>query len=141
MIFYFWRGRIDIKDFSSVLKLGIFTIDIPNADPYKYSVQRSSEPWLWDPFNFNTDMVTFQGAYTVNGTLNVTVPHGNMPTCPEFVVSNRTGNFKVEYDGDEYDISKHSNKVPSIMVGGDNDVVLKFKGNAKVQIVYRNGSL
>lgn len=139
---YFWRGRIDIKDFSSVLNLGKLTIDIPDADPYKYSVLTSADPWLWDPFNFETDMITYIGAITVSGTATVTIPHGYMPTCPEFVVSNKTsGTFTVTYDGDTYDISQAVNKIPSIVVGGDQDVTLTFTGTAKVEIVYRSGSL
>lgn len=139
---YFWRGRIDIKDFSSALNLGKLTIDIPNADPYKYSVITSADPWLWDPFNFETDIITYIGAITVVGSASVTIPHGYMPTCPEFVVSEKTsGTFKVTYDGDEYDISQAVNRIPSIVVGGDQDVTLTFTGTAKVEIVYRSGSL
>ena len=139
---YFWRGRVDIKDFSSALNRGVFKVNIPNADPYKYSVLSSAEPWLWDPFNFETDMITYIGAITVDGTRDITIHHGNMLACPEFVVSNKTSLvFKVEYKGKEYELSLGTNKIPAIMVGGDEDVLLTFTGSAKVEIVYRSGSL
>ena len=72
----------------------------------------------------------------------ITLPHGHMPTTPSFVVSNKTsGTFKVTCGSDTYDLVVGSNKIPSIMVGGDEDVTLTFTGSAKVEIVYRSGSL
>lgn len=139
---YFWKGRVYIEGFDRFQKLGSFTLAVPTADPYKYSVLSSSDPWLWDPFNFETDIITYIGAITVVGSESVTIPHGHMPTCPEFVVSEKTsGTFKVTFDGDEYDISQAVNRIPSIVVGGDQDVTLTFTGTAKVEIVYRSGSL
>ncbi|MBQ1294598.1 MAG: phage tail family protein, partial [Clostridiales bacterium] len=86
---YFWRGRVYIKDFDRFRELGTFTLSVPTADPYKYALTSSSEPWLWDPFNFETDMITYIGAITVSGTQTVTIPHGHMATTPEIVVSDK----------------------------------------------------
>lgn len=139
---YYWRGRVVIKDFSSALNLGTLTIDIPTADPYKYALASSGEPWLWDPFNFQTDMITYIGAITISGSGSVTIPHGHMYTSPEIVVSDKTStNFTVTDGTSTYSLSVGTNKVPSILVGGDEDVELVFTGSAKVQIIYRSGSL
>lgn len=139
---YYWRGRVKIDNFNSVITLGTFRIDIPNADPYKCAVHSSTEPWLWDSFCFETDMITYIGAITISGSGSITLPHGHMPTTPDLVVSNKTsGTFTVTYDGDTYDLSVGTNRIPSIMVGGDEDVTLTFTGSAKVEIVYRSGSL
>lgn len=138
---FYWRGRISINDFESIMSLGMFQIDIPAADPYKYSIESSAEPWLWDPFSFQTGVITYVDAIVVSGTRTVTIPHGYMPTCPEFVVSNKTGTLTVACDGTSYELANGDNKIPSIYVGGDSDVSLTFSGNAKVQIVYRSGSL
>lgn len=138
---YYWRGRVYVNDFDRFRELGTFTLTVPEADPYKYSVLTSAEPWLWDPFCFATDYITYIGEITVSGTRTVTIPHGYMPTCPEFIVNQITGSLKVTYDGDEYTLTTGTNKIPSVMVGGDDDVELTFTGNGKLQIVYRNGSL
>lgn len=139
---YFWRGRVAISDFSSVLSVGTLTLEMPEAEPYKYSLETSAEPWLWDPFNFETGIITYIGAIVVSGTRTVTIHHGYMPICPEFVVSNKTsGTFTVTYDGDTYELTLGKNVIPSIMVGGDEDVELEFTGSATVEIVYRSGSL
>lgn len=139
---YFWRGRIVIKDFQSVLNLGTFTVDIPNADPYKYDVNSSTDPWLWDPFNFETDVITQIGAIVVSGTASVTIPRGHMLTCPKFVVSDMLSpTFTVTYAGTAYSLSAGTNTIPAILVGGDTEATLDFTGSATVQIVYRGGSL
>ena len=139
---HYWRGRVYIKGFDRFRELGTFTLAVPTADPYKYSKTSSAEPWLWDPFNFETDYITYIGAVTVNGTETVTIPAGHMATSPELVVSDKTSSsFTVEADSVTYTLVAGSNKIPAIIVGGDSDVELTFSGNAKVQIVYRSGSL
>lgn len=139
---YYWRGRAYIKGFDRFRDLGTFVLAVPTADPYKYSKTSSAEPWLWDPFNFETDMITYIGAITVVGSASVTIPHGHMATSPELVVSDMTSpTFTVTANGMTYPLTVGTNRVPSILVGGDTDVELEFTGDAKIQIVYRSGSL
>lgn len=139
---YYWRGRVYIKGFDRFRELGTFTLAVPTADPYKYSKTSSAEPWLWDPFNFETDMVTYIGAVTVVGAAIITIPHGHMATSPELVVSDMTSpTFTVTVNGVVYPLTVGTNRVPSIIVGGDVNVDLEFTGDAKIQIVYRSGSL
>lgn len=139
---YYWRGRVYIEDFDRFRNLGTFTLSVPMADPYKYDTESSTDPWLWDPFNFEEDMITYIGAITVTGTASVTIPHGHMATCPQFVLSEKTSStFEVVCDSVAYQLDNGSNTIPSIMVDGDDDVELTFNGIGKVEIVYRSGSL
>lgn len=139
---YYWRGRVYIRGFDRFRDLGTFVLDVPTADPYKYSKTSSAEPWLWDPFNFETDYITYIGAITVVGSEIVTIPHGHMPTSPELVVSDMLSpTFTITVNGMTYPLTVGTNRVPSILVGGDIDVDLEFTGDAKIQIVYRSGSL
>lgn len=139
---YYWRGRTYIRGFDRFRDLGTFSLAVPTADPYKYNKTSSAEPWLWDPFNFETDMITYIGAITVVGSASVTIPHGHMATSPELVVSDMTSpTFTVTANGMTHPLTVGTNRVPSILVGGDADVELEFTGDAKVQIVYRSGSL
>ena len=139
---HYWRGRVFVQGFDRFRELGTFTLAVPNGEPYKYSKTSSAEPWLWDPFNFETDMVTYIGAVTVTGSETITIPHGHMATSPELVVSDLTSStFKVTVDSVDYPLTVGTNRVPSIIVGGDYDVDLLFTGDAKIQIVYRSGSL
>ena len=138
---YYWRGRVFLEDFDRSRELGTFTLSVPNAEPYKYSLTTSAEPWLWDPFNFETGIITYIGAVTISGTETITIPAGYMPTSPEIVVSDLSGTLTLDYGGQTYTLTTGTNKIPSILVGGDSDVELTFTGDAKVQIVYRSGSL
>lgn len=138
---YYWHGRITIKNFLSELSVGKFTLEV-NADPYKYAQTSSSEPWLWDPFNFETGMIIYIGEIVVDGSETITIPKGNMPTCPEFVVSNKIStDFTVTHNGETHNLKNGSNKIPSIFVGGDTDEDIEFTGSATVEVVYRSGSL
>ena len=138
---YFWRGRVHVDDFESVMTLGKFTVKV-DAEPYKYSILQSSDPWLWDPFNFQTDMITYQGAWNISGTKTVTIPKGTMPTSPTFVVSNLSGSsIAMSCNGQNYTLGSGSNNFPGVIVNGDDDTELTFTGTATVQIVYRSGSL
>lgn len=138
---YYWRGRVDVINFSSVMNLGKFDIHLPEAEPYKYSTSSSAEPWLWDPFNFETDMITYLPSQQITGSGTITIPAGHMLTCPQFVVADIVGSISVEFNSVTYSLSQGTNVIPSIMVGGDDDVDLDFTGTAKVQVVYRSGSL
>lgn len=139
---HYWRGRVEIVNFSSVLDLGKFDVHIPEADPYKYSTTSSTEPWLWDPFNFLTDVITYLPSQQITGSGTVKIPAGNMLTTPELVVADIVGDsFTVTYGGTTYNLVQGSNVIPPILVGGDAEVTLAFTGTAKVQVVYRSGSL
>ena len=139
---YFWRGRVFVEDFDRFRGLGTFKLNVPIAEPYKQSINTSAEPWLWNPFNFLTDMVTYQGAWTISGSKSVTIPAGHMLTVPTFVVSDLVGDsLSMTYDSVAYTLVTGSNKFAEVMVGGDDAVTLAFTGTAKVQIVYRSGSL
>lgn len=140
-IAYFWRGRVSIEDFSSVMNLGAFSIEV-DAEPYKYSIESTSEPWHWDPFNFETGVIPESGDIVVDGSETVVIPSGGMYVVPEIVVSNMTSaTFSVTVGGKVFSLKNGTNRYPQILVNGDEEVQMYFVGNATVQIVYRGGSL
>lgn len=139
---YYWYGRVGVIDFSSVLNLGKFTLDIPDADPYKYDVNSSADPWLWDPFNFETGVITYIGGVVIVGSGSITVHKGHMPTTPNIVVSAlQSDSITVTYKTKTFSLSVGNNIIPAIQVGGDEEIELDFTGSATVQVVYRGGSL
>ena len=139
---YFWRGRVYVNDFDRFRDLGTFTLEVPLADPYKYDAVSSADPWLWDPFNFETGVITQTGAVVISGSGSVSIARGHMATCPELVVSDLLSTvFTVTFDGKTYPLVVGTNIIPSILVGGENEATLTFTGSATVQVVYRGGSL
>lgn len=138
---YYWRGRVYVENFDRSRGLGTFNLNVPVAEPYKISNYTSSDPWLWNPFSFVNGIITYQDAWTIDTSLIVTIPAGYMPTVPTFVVSEKVGTLTMTCGGITYTLASGSNSFPEIMVGGDDVVEMTFSGSAKVQIVYRSGSL
>lgn len=139
---YYWRGRVFLQDFDRFRRLGTFTLNVPDAEPYKYNKLSSTDPWLWDPFDFETGIIIQTGAWNISDSGSHTVPAGYMPTCPNFIVSDLVGtSITMANNGNNYTLTTGSNKFPEIMVNGDTAETFAFTGTAKVQIVYRGGSL
>ncbi|MBQ6318193.1 MAG: hypothetical protein IJI23_00185 [Lachnospiraceae bacterium] len=138
---YYWRGRVFIEGFDRVRELGQFTLNIPKAEPYKYYYKNSTEPWEWDPFNFETDTIIYTQQWDINGTVTKTVPAGHMPTVPTFMVTNLVNTLTVTAQGITFNLVSGKNVLPEITVGGDAETELTFSGRGKVQIIYKSGSL
>lgn len=111
------------------------------AEPFKYSLLASNEPWLWDPFNFVTGEIFLIDDVIVNGTANVLVKGGSVPTSPTFYVY-ESSNLAVVFDDKSYPLPKNSVKAyevyrfPQIKVGED-DVEFTFTGKGRVSVEYR----
>lgn len=53
---YFYEGRLEVESFESENYLSKIKIKY-NLKPYKWSIYRSTDDWMWDPFNFDTGIV------------------------------------------------------------------------------------
>lgn len=112
------------------------------AEPFKYEVISKTEPWLWDPFNFETGVITKPEAVEVDGTATYIAQAGFMPTVPEFFCNIESGSTLTVSDG-KRTIQLQNGMVydPRIKVNGDEEVTLTFVGKGTVEVVYRGGSL
>lgn len=138
---YYYNVRLHLdetkrdKIFSNVTISG-------TADPFKYDITASNEPWLWDTFNFYTGKIEETTAdVIVNGTKNVVIHAGSVLTSPSFYVYESTG-LAVTFDDTRFNLPKNNTKAyelyrfPQIKVG-DTDKTLTFTGQGKVSIEYR----
>lgn len=69
--YYYW-GRVTI-DQSSINGKAEDIIIHADCDPYKYNITTSAEDWLWDPFNFETDVINETANIEVDGQIDVTI--------------------------------------------------------------------
>ena len=53
---YYYIGRVTVNEWESDKRTSVITITA-DVDPYKYRMQSTTEDWLWDPFNFETDRI------------------------------------------------------------------------------------
>ena len=53
---YFYEGRLTVNEYASEEKYSKITIDY-NLSPFKWSIPKTGDDWLWDPFNFDSGIV------------------------------------------------------------------------------------
>ncbi len=90
---WFYQGRFSVDAWKAGNTWSEITIGY-NVNPFKWSTTSSTEPWLWDPFNFETGMIWDQtfANITINSTswviYNLTADFfGKVPISPTFIIS------------------------------------------------------
>lgn len=106
------------------------------AEPYKYDTQSTSEPWLWDTFNFESGVIQQFDSVSVDGTQTVRLIGKGVGSEPIFNVSN-SENLKLTYNGIYYDLVDGKNRFPDIFISKGDSVELSFSGTGSVSIDYR----
>ena len=98
---YFYEGRFTMKEWKSNNDgtWSNVTIDY-NVAPYKRSIHTSLDDWLWDPFNFETDVINKVNNITINRYVNLKV-HTDMPVIPTLYLNSdhATQKFTVNING------------------------------------------
>lgn len=133
---YYYAGRVKVNSFESSPNLATIVVNA-HLDPYKKSLIANSERWLWDPFNFETDVARDYSELVVNGSLKVTVIGSRMPVAPVLKVSS---DMTVLYNGVSYQLTTGSNRIVG-MVLVDEEYEMTFTGNGTVTIQFEVGSL
>ena len=106
------------------------------AEPYKYDTQSTSEPWLWDTFNFESGVIQQFDNITISGTQTVNLIGKGVGSEPIFNVSN-SENLKLTYNGASYDLADGKNRFPDIFIAEKNTAELIFSGSGILTIDYR----
>lgn len=133
---YYYIGRC--TNFSEIELEGNFgTLTVTfQVEPYRYSIYGADEPWLWDPFNFLTDMAIDAGSYQVYGSLTKTIFVGENDVAPIITVDSQ---MTLEFEGKTYTLYPGTITNFDILLKGNKDNVLRFTGNGTVTIDYRGG--
>ncbi len=165
---WFYQGRFYIDDgwkpgdTWSTVTIG-YTVN-----PFKWSISSSTSDWLWDPFNFETDVTWDLDCSDIrinnpNGFTSITLPSeiadknsmpqffGRVPISPTITVSDLEGastgidiRFVNTYLG--IDLTQHFRKGTTfapdfIFYGQTEPYTLYFKGKGIVSIDFRTGRL
>ena len=133
---YYYIGRVVSFSEPEVNGItGTTTISI-EIEPYRYSIYGADEPWLWDPFNFLTDMAIDAGSFTVSGTLTKSIYVGMNDVTPTITVDS---DMTLEFEGKSFELHRGTINNFDIRLKGNKENVLVFKGNGTVTIDYRGG--
>lgn len=131
--YYMVRLNLDSEKENSVYSQITFS---GTAEPFKYDLLSSGEPWLWSPFNFQTGVIrTLTDIEITSSNKTVKILGAGIDNPPVFVVS-QANNLKLIYDGRTYTMKVGRNRFPAVRVGKD-DVTLTFSGTGKMTVEYR----
>ena len=131
--YYMARIKLDGKRTNPVYGRVVLSGD---ADPFKYDLLASNEPWLWDSFSFRTGVIRNLGDVNITASnKTVTIRGAGIDTAPVFIVT-QANNLKLTYAGRTYTLKVGRNRFPAVRVGED-DVILNFSGTGKMSIEYR----
>lgn len=154
---YFYFGRFQVEDWDTPASGFRSEVKIKyNLEPYKWTLQLTNEPWLWDPFNFETGCTTETGS---KFNLDVNSPNSfteytfgddgfetRVPTVPVFRVSDASVTMQVRFVNEHLGID-----VTHTLADGENELLdciitnntwkLYVKGTGKIAIVYRKGRI
>lgn len=138
---HYWEGRVYVESTKEDQIRSTVKIEV-DAFPYKYDILGSDDPWIWDTFSFVSGVIrTLEEIYITPGNNEILIPSGTMPTVPSIYVSDVEQTMKIIYRAREFDLKAGVNRIPQIIVGGDDETELIFSGIGKLRISYRGGSL
>ena len=136
---YYYTGRLKVNSFKSKKNTATIVVD-GYFDPYKVMVGATSEQWLWDPFNFETDITRDYLDLVVDGSTTYTIIGSRMPVRPKFKAS--ASGMTVTLGGTQYPVATSDylipNNFPALRDGSYN---MTFSGNGTVSIKFDIGSL
>lgn len=140
---FYYQSRFSVNEWKSDPMNSKIVIDY-NADPYKYEIFSSLEPWLWDPFNFNTGIIREYGDLKVDGELELTIVGTRKPVVPAITVSNEGfATMRVYFNNSltpiELTAGTTSRVLNIVIKEGLNTI--RFVGHGSVSVDYRGGRL
>lgn len=136
---YYYMARVEVQPTKTDRVLGLITIK-GTAEPFKYPIDKLGDEWLWDPFNFDEDIIFDMKEIKIENSEEVLLAPTSKDVCPEFEII-ETNNLSVTYLGKTYNLPEPGMyRFPDLRYFGDNNK-LEFHGNGIVTIHCDRGVL
>lgn len=132
---FYWIGRVtlDLETSGAVASISLSA----TVDPYKYNITSSLDDWLWDPFDFDQDVINQTADIPVDGDKEVYIVCSQKWTNP-IIISDSA--MTVTFEGQTFDVAVGSQVLyDAIFKPGEN--VMTFHGAGTISINYVGGSL
>lgn len=133
---WYYEGRIQVDSFATSKHTATITVT-GFLNPYKKHLYANSERWLWDTFNFETDVARDYADLVVDGTLTATIVGSKMPVTPVIKTSSA---MSLTFNGNTYQLSAGENRIAG-MVLLNQEYQMTFTGSGTVSIQFEIGSL
>lgn len=134
--YWYYDGRVQVDAFSTSKHTATITVT-GYFDPYKKSLIGNSLMWLWDTFNFETDIARDYADLVVDGSLTTTIVGSKMPVTPVIEVSS---NMSLLFQGTTYQLTTGRNRIAGMTLM-DQEYQMVFTGNGTVSVEFEIGSL
>lgn len=143
---FYYEGMLSVNSWKSDRKYSSIVLDY-DLDPYKRSILTTHDPWLWDPFNFETGVIMNIGDQIVeaDSTKVINLPSFDEPVLPEVFCSNNNvtllyGSHTINLIADGYNHSYPNFKIYK-QSGLSNCTVrnANLSLDVVVRIIYRRG--
>lgn len=134
--YWYYNGRVQVDAFSTSKHNAIITVT-GVFDPYKKSLKGNSLMWLWDTFNFETDVARDYAELVVDGTLTTTIVGSKMPVTPVIEVSS---DMSLLFNGTTYQLTTGRNRIAGMTLV-DQEYQMTFTGNGTVSVEFEIGQL
>lgn len=135
---YYYYGRFMVGDVEYKSDTRWADVELSYIlDAYKYSIDSTTEPWLWDPFDFENGVIRDYSSIEVSGTKAITVVGSRKPTSPKIIL---TAPMELTFEGQTFNLEEGRNIVPAIMLV-DQEYIFYFRGTGQVTIDMEIGSL
>lgn len=134
---YFYHGRFKVDAWRSDPTWSKIVISY-NVSPFKRDVVGYGDNWLWDPFNFERDIIKSYKNLVVDDRLEITYINETLETVPTFITT--ASNMAVIFKDQTYQLALGYNKFDKLKFdAGENQLV--FTGYGKVTIENIGGKL
>lgn len=145
---YYYEGMFSLNDWKSDKEWSKIAINY-DVYPYKRKIQGTDEPWLWDPFNFEMDVITDYGNITVpaNGSRTVSITLYDEPIIPS--ISSSINGVSLTANGRTFNLESGTRKYPRLKLvkssPTDSYRIFTFSNSssssASVSVIFRGGEL
>ncbi len=134
---YYYEGRFWVNNWKSDKDWSTITMNY-EVGPFKKSIVAEGDDWLWDTFNFETDMIQSFENLPVNGSLSITIEGDEISFPPTIITS--APNMTVTFGDVTYSLNRGVNYIVDLVLhAGDNTLI--FSGVGTVTIKYERGRL
>lgn len=134
---YYYEGRFSVNNWKSDANWSLITIDY-DVKPYKKSVRAPGEDWLWDTFNFETDIIQCYENLPVSGSRTVIAVGDDMPVPATIIAS--AGGMTLTFNGNVYNLNKGINYSSEFTISQGQNIFV-FEGEGDITIKYERGRL
>lgn len=137
---YYYEGRFKVDSWQTGADRSTITIGY-TVGPFKIAVNSSSEPWLWDPFSFETGVIRNYRQIAIDGETSIDIDGRGQPVSPTLTVTGSL-TMSVTRNGETTTFSLVEGTYQAYgfyIYEGPNHIT--FSGSGTVTIDYREESL